>query len=99
MLHPGAFDDAIVAAFGHADSDDALNRMLVVDAETQLPDDLLHAHRQDDDGNVARVPRSAARPRARRADGAHRRRRQGPWRRVEAHSEARVGRISCRRKS
>jgi asparagine synthase (glutamine-hydrolysing) len=25
----------------HADSDDALNRMLVVDAETQLPDDLL----------------------------------------------------------
>ena len=41
MLRPGAFDDAIVAAFGQADSDDALNRMLVVDAETQLPDDLL----------------------------------------------------------
>ncbi len=41
LLRSGAFDDAIVAAFGHADSDDALNRMLVVDAETQLPDDLL----------------------------------------------------------
>jgi len=41
MLHPGAYEDAIVAAFAHADSDDALNRMLVVDAETQLPDDLL----------------------------------------------------------
>ena len=37
----GSDDDAIVAAFGSADSDDALNRMLVVDAETQLPDDLL----------------------------------------------------------
>ena len=35
-------DDAIVDAFEHADSADALNRMLVVDAETQLPDDLLH---------------------------------------------------------
>ena len=41
MLHPGAFDDAIVAAFREADSDDALNLMLVVDAQTQLPDDLL----------------------------------------------------------
>ncbi len=41
MLRPGAFDDAIVAAFRDAGSDDALNRMLVVDAETQLPDDLL----------------------------------------------------------
>jgi asparagine synthase (glutamine-hydrolysing) len=38
---PGDFEDAIVAAFAHADSDDPLNRMLVVDAETQLPDDLL----------------------------------------------------------
>jgi asparagine synthase (glutamine-hydrolysing) len=37
----GACDDAIVAAFEHADSSDPLNRMLVVDAETQLPDDLL----------------------------------------------------------
>lgn len=33
--------DAIAAAFSHADGDDPLNRMLVVDAETQLPDDLL----------------------------------------------------------
>jgi asparagine synthase (glutamine-hydrolysing) len=33
--------DAIHAAFQHADSEDGLNRMLVVDAETQLPDDLL----------------------------------------------------------
>ena len=41
MLRPGAYDDAIVAAFRRADSDDALNRMLVVDAQTQLPDDLL----------------------------------------------------------
>ncbi len=41
MSHPAACDDAIVAAFAGADSDDALNRMLVVDADTQLPDDLL----------------------------------------------------------
>jgi len=33
--------DAIEEAFRHATGDDALNRMLVVDAETQLPDDLL----------------------------------------------------------
>lgn len=33
--------DALEAAFGRAYSDDALNRMLVVDTETQLPDDLL----------------------------------------------------------
>ena len=33
--------DALDAAFGRACSDDPLNRMLVVDAETQLPDDLL----------------------------------------------------------
>lgn len=33
--------DMITTAFGHAGSDDALNRMLAVDAETQLPDDLL----------------------------------------------------------
>jgi asparagine synthase (glutamine-hydrolysing) len=33
--------DMIAAAFGHAGGDDALNRMLAVDAETQLPDDLL----------------------------------------------------------
>ena len=33
--------DAIGAAFRDAQGDDALNRMLAVDAETQLPDDLL----------------------------------------------------------
>jgi asparagine synthase (glutamine-hydrolysing) len=36
-----AGEDAIAAAFRHAMGEDALNRMLVVDAETQLPDDLL----------------------------------------------------------
>jgi asparagine synthase (glutamine-hydrolysing) len=36
-----AHPDTITAAFGHASSGDALNRMLAVDAETQLPDDLL----------------------------------------------------------
>ena len=33
--------DMIAAAFRHAGGEDALNRMLAVDAETQLPDDLL----------------------------------------------------------
>jgi asparagine synthase (glutamine-hydrolysing) len=33
--------DAITAAFSHAGGADALNRMLAVDADTQLPDDLL----------------------------------------------------------
>jgi asparagine synthase (glutamine-hydrolysing) len=33
--------DMIAAAFEHAQSEDALNRMLAVDAATQLPDDLL----------------------------------------------------------
>jgi asparagine synthase (glutamine-hydrolysing) len=33
--------DAIEAAFRLAHGDDALNRMMIVDAETQLPDDLL----------------------------------------------------------
>jgi len=33
--------DRIADAFRHAGGDDALNRMLAVDAETQLPDDLL----------------------------------------------------------
>ena len=33
--------DAMAAAFRTATGDDALNRMMVVDAETQLPDDLL----------------------------------------------------------
>jgi asparagine synthase (glutamine-hydrolysing) len=41
LRSPPTGDDAIAAAFGVAHSDDALNRMLVVDAETQLPDDLL----------------------------------------------------------
>ena len=41
LVAGGRCDDAIVAAFEAADSDDELNRMLVVDAETQLPDDLL----------------------------------------------------------
>jgi asparagine synthase (glutamine-hydrolysing) len=40
-LDAGAYPDAITAAFRHADGGDALNRMLAVDAETQLPDDLL----------------------------------------------------------
>lgn len=34
-------DDALARAFAAASSDDSLNRMLAVDAETQLPDDLL----------------------------------------------------------
>jgi asparagine synthase (glutamine-hydrolysing) len=38
---PTAPQDAIHAAFAHAGSDDSLNRMLTVDGETQLPDDLL----------------------------------------------------------
>src|SRR5690606_6874845 len=33
--------DALAAAFAGAGADDALNRMFAVDAETQLPDDLL----------------------------------------------------------
>jgi asparagine synthase (glutamine-hydrolysing) len=43
LLRMNGYDryDAIAAAFRIASSDDALNRMLVVDAETQLPDDLL----------------------------------------------------------
>jgi len=43
LLGPGGAEspDAITAAFGHAAGEDALNRMLAVDAETQLPDDLL----------------------------------------------------------
>jgi asparagine synthase (glutamine-hydrolysing) len=36
-----AHPDTITAAFRHAGGGDALNRMLAVDAETQLPDDLL----------------------------------------------------------
>jgi asparagine synthase (glutamine-hydrolysing) len=43
LLRPdGApYPDAIASAFLHAGGTDSLNRMLVVDAETQLPDDLL----------------------------------------------------------
>ena len=38
---PPAGDDALAAAFAAAGHGDELNRMLAVDAETQLPDDLL----------------------------------------------------------
>jgi len=42
MLHASTTDcDPLGAAFNGAASDDDLNRMLAVDAETQLPDDLL----------------------------------------------------------
>ena len=42
MLHPDApGTDALAAAFTAAGSDDELNRMFAVDAQTQLPDDLL----------------------------------------------------------
>jgi asparagine synthase (glutamine-hydrolysing) len=43
VLRVNGFDryDALASAFRMAESDDALNRMMVVDAETQLPDDLL----------------------------------------------------------
>ena len=40
-VNTGEHFDAIETAFRAAKSDDALNRMMVVDAETQLPDDLL----------------------------------------------------------
>jgi asparagine synthase (glutamine-hydrolysing) len=40
-LDGAARPDRIAAAFRHAGGGDALNRMLAVDAETQLPDDLL----------------------------------------------------------
>jgi asparagine synthase (glutamine-hydrolysing) len=40
-LNGAAQPDMIEAAFRHAGSGDSLNRMLAVDAETQLPDDLL----------------------------------------------------------
>jgi asparagine synthase (glutamine-hydrolysing) len=40
-VESAARPDLIGAAFGHAGGEDALNRMLAVDAETQLPDDLL----------------------------------------------------------
>jgi asparagine synthase (glutamine-hydrolysing) len=40
-LDYAAYPDAVTAAFRHARGGDALNRMLAVDAETQLPDDLL----------------------------------------------------------
>ena len=42
LLEPnGRWHDPIAAAFADAKSSDGLNRMLAVDAETQLPDDLL----------------------------------------------------------
>jgi asparagine synthase (glutamine-hydrolysing) len=41
LLSDARCGDAIADAFGRADSTDEINRLLVVDAETQLPDDLL----------------------------------------------------------
>jgi asparagine synthase (glutamine-hydrolysing) len=42
LLQPGAAaDDALDAAFAGAGNSDAINRLLAVDAATQLPDDLL----------------------------------------------------------
>ncbi len=42
LLEPATnLDDPLARAFGSAGGDDELNRMLAVDAETQLPDDLL----------------------------------------------------------
>ena len=41
MKSPGEFDDGIMMAFERANSHDPMNRLLVVDAATQLPDDLL----------------------------------------------------------
>jgi asparagine synthase (glutamine-hydrolysing) len=40
-IEAAARPDMIGAAFGHAGGGDSLNRLLVVDAETMLPDDLL----------------------------------------------------------
>ena len=47
------------------------NRMLAVDARDAAARRPAAAHRQDEHGGVARMPRAAARPRARRAGGAH----------------------------
>jgi len=41
MLEPRLADDPLARAFGGAGQGDDLNRMFAVDAETQLPDDLL----------------------------------------------------------
>lgn len=42
LMHPhGAAPDRVALAFAQAGHQDALNRMLAVDAQTQLPDDLL----------------------------------------------------------
>ena len=41
LAEPPAGDDALGKAFAMASSDDELNRLFAVDAETQLPDDLL----------------------------------------------------------
>ena len=38
---PPASVNPVIAAFGEVDTDDEMNRMLAVDARTQLPDDLL----------------------------------------------------------
>ena len=97
MLRPGASDDAIVAAFGQrgqrrrAQSHAGRRRR---DAAARRPAD---ADRQDEHGDVARVPGAAARPRAGRDGGAHCRRRQGARRRAEARHEARAGRPAAAR--
>jgi asparagine synthase (glutamine-hydrolysing) len=41
LAGPASTDDSLAAAFASAGGDDELNRMFAVDAETQLPDDLL----------------------------------------------------------
>lgn len=41
LARPAAHEDPIVEAFERAGATDGVNRMLVADAETQLPDDLL----------------------------------------------------------
>ena len=79
--------DPLAAAFRAATSDDDLNRMLARrcrDAAARRP---AAAHRQDEHGGVARMPRAAAGPGARRAGRANARRREGPRRPAEARDE------------
>ena len=68
----GSDFDALGAAFAAATGgDDALNRMLAVDARDAAARRSAAAHRQDEHGDLARMPRAAARSRAGRARGAH----------------------------
>ncbi len=66
LLHvtPAQPWDAIHAAFASAGGEDALNRMLVVDGLTQLPDDLLMLTDKMSMADVAGMPRAAPGPRA-----------------------------------